>query len=212
MSIEKVYSSNNMEYLKQEYPRRLEWAFIITILLLIVIFYSMRNFTRNQSTAVESFIWKPDVIMNPPTIQNYRKPKPTLPKIPVPSEKMDLAEEVFIDFGDVDMHELIAFSEPPAEAIEIVPFVLVEQKPTILKRIQPRYPDLARKAGVVGTVVVNVLIGTSGKVEKAELLKSIPMLDSAALEAARMFEFSPAMQRDKYVRVWLSIPFKFTLN
>ena len=65
---------------------------------------------------------------------------------------------------------------------------------------------------IEGTVVVKVLIGKKGLVEKAEIFKSIPILDEAALKAAKKCIFKPAKQRDKLVKVWMSIPFKFKLQ
>ncbi|MEJ2052745.1 MAG: energy transducer TonB [Calditrichaceae bacterium] len=71
---------------------------------------------------------------------------------------------------------------------------------------------MAKRAGISGTVVTRVLIDKEGNIEKAEIFKSIPMLDKAALEAAKKCKFSPAMQRDKPVKVWMAIPFQFRFN
>jgi protein TonB len=57
-----------------------------------------------------------------------------------------------------------------------------------------------------------VTIGKTGKVEDAKILKSLPMLDEAALSAARKCTFKPAKQRDKAVKVKMSIPFDFKLK
>ena len=61
-------------------------------------------------------------------------------------------------------------------------------------------------------MVLKVLIGTDGNVEDVEIFKSHPMLDDAAIEAAKQFRFTPGIQRDRPVRVWMSIPFSFRLN
>ncbi|MEJ2055699.1 MAG: energy transducer TonB, partial [Calditrichaceae bacterium] len=76
----------------------------------------------------------------------------------------------------------------------------------------PKYPDLARKAGIEGIVVITVTIGKDGKVEDAKVFKSLPMLDEAALKAAKKCTFKPAKQRDKTVRVKMNIPFHFRLK
>ncbi|MEJ2545608.1 MAG: energy transducer TonB, partial [Calditrichaceae bacterium] len=72
--------------------------------------------------------------------------------------------------------------------------------------------DIAKNTGTTGLVVIRVLIDKKGNVEKAEILKSSPMLDKAALDAAKKCKFEPAMQRDKYVKVWMAIPFNFILR
>ena len=61
-------------------------------------------------------------------------------------------------------------------------------------------------------VVVKVLIGTKGDVEKVEIVKSHPMLDESAMAAAKLFKFTPGKQRDRVVKVWMTIPFTFKLK
>ncbi len=101
---------------------------------------------------------------------------------------------------------------PPPEDDEVFEFFAVSDKPVMLKQAKPDYPDLARKAQIEGTVVVTVTIGKTGKVEKAVIFKSIPMLDEEALLAAKKCVFKPAKQRDKFVRVKMNIPFNFRLK
>jgi protein TonB len=74
----------------------------------------------------------------------------------------------------------------------------------VIKHVNPVYPELAKKAGIEGMVVVKVLVNTKGDVEKAEIFKSHALLDKAAIDAARQFKFKPGKQRDKYVKVWVS--------
>jgi protein TonB len=73
---------------------------------------------------------------------------------------------------------------------------------------------MARTAGIEGQTVVEALVATDGSVSDARVLKSSgnASLDQAAVDAAMRSRFSPAKQRDKPVRVWVSIPFRFTLQ
>jgi len=87
-----------------------------------------------------------------------------------------------------------------------------ERMPTILKQVLPSYPEEARKAGIEGLVVVEVLVDTAGNVEKVEIKKSVPELDQAAMEAVRKFKFNAAMLGDKAVSSWITIPFHFKLS
>lgn len=95
-----------------------------------------------------------------------------------------------------------------------VPFWKVEIKPVVQKVVEPGYPDVCRQAGIEGQAVVQVLVDVNGTVAEAKILKSSgnEALDDAALTAARQFIFTPARQRDRNVRVWVSIPFRFELN
>jgi len=65
--------------------------------------------------------------------------------------------------------------------------------PTKIKDVQPIYPPVAREAGVTGVVIIEVRIGTDGSVEEAHVLKSIPLLDQAALDAVKQWQFVPTL-------------------
>ena len=78
-----------------------------------------------------------------------------------------------------------------------------------------RYPELARKAGIEGTVVVYTQISTKGKVEQTKIVKSLGEnngCDEAAIVALKATKWEPAKQRGKPVAVWVSVPVKFKLN
>ena len=95
---------------------------------------------------------------------------------------------------------------------EVFEFFAVSEKPVIIKKAVPDYPDLARKAQIEGKVVVTVTIDKKGNVERANIFKSVPMLDDAAIAAAMKCKFKPAKQRDKFVKVKMNIPFQFKLK
>lgn len=98
--------------------------------------------------------------------------------------------------------------------IEVVPYDLVEKKPRPIFSPVPTYPELAKLAGIEGTTVVISLIDIDGSVMKADIIISSDngSLDITALKCALKARFTPAMQGDKTVRVWVSRPYKFRLN
>jgi TonB family protein len=63
--------------------------------------------------------------------------------------------------------------------------------PRKIRHVPPVYPQAAREAGVQGFVVVEATIGCLGKVTSAQVLRSVPQLDEAALEAVRQWEYQP---------------------
>lgn len=76
-----------------------------------------------------------------------------------------------------------------------------------------RYPDMARRAGVEGTVLVKVLVGKSGQVEQLGVMASDnAMLTTAALDAVRRLRFTPAEQQGEPVACWVRIPVRFELR
>ncbi len=91
-------------------------------------------------------------------------------------------------------------------------YVYVEELPEAITKVPPEYPDIARQANVDGTVLMQVLVGKDGKVKDAKVMKSVAMLDAAALTAVRQWIFKPALSNNKPVAVWVAVPMKFTLN
>jgi protein TonB len=92
-------------------------------------------------------------------------------------------------------------------------FVPYEKEPTVIKKVEPKYPDLALRAGLEGNVFVKVWVDKEGKVRKVVLLKSdAPIFEDAAIAAAKQWVFTPAVMQKGPVSVWVSIPFRFRLT
>lgn len=92
-------------------------------------------------------------------------------------------------------------------------FVAVEKMPQVVVSVPPVYPDLAKRAGVEGTVYVKILVNKEGKAIKAVVIKSdSEVFNQPATDAALKFVFTPAIQHKSPVTVWVVVPFKFKLN
>jgi TonB family protein len=76
------------------------------------------------------------------------------------------------------------------------------------------YPKEAKESGEQGTVIVQIKIGDDGTPEEAKVLKSFgsKLCDEAALKAVMLTKWTPAMQRDKNVSVWVTLPIEFKLD
>jgi protein TonB len=97
---------------------------------------------------------------------------------------------------------------------DINAFVPVEVPAKPVAQSKPRYPEIARRMEQHGTVYVKMLINLDGSVMRVVVIKSstFPSLDTAAVEAAQNWRFSPAIQNKKPVRVWVAAPIKFELE
>lgn len=91
-------------------------------------------------------------------------------------------------------------------------YTIRDEEPVPLFAPRPVYPDLASKAQVDGTVIVHALVDVDGSVVKATIVRSIPLLDGAAIEAIRHWRFRPAMSGGHPVAVWVAVPVRFTLH
>ena len=86
-------------------------------------------------------------------------------------------------------------------------------RPEILQRVQPRYTEAARRAGVQGAVIVEAIIDEKGKVTDVRVLRSLPMgLDRAAIEAVQQWRFKPATLDDRPVKVYFTLTVTFTIQ
>jgi TonB family protein len=59
-------------------------------------------------------------------------------------------------------------------------------------KVQPAYPELARKMNIAGTVKIEVVVAPNGTVKEARVVGGHPVLASAALDAAKKWRFEPA--------------------
>jgi protein TonB len=147
-------------------------------------------------------------------IEKYEEPPPVeRPRVAVeaPSELVDEAVETI---ATTDLRENVISIEPTGPDIEIVEYYKLQIKPTPIHIPKPRYPELVIRAGIEGTTVVKALVDIDGSIMEVKILKTSgnQMLDQSALAAAKKARFTPAKQRDKFVRVWISIPMKFHLT
>jgi TonB family protein len=86
-----------------------------------------------------------------------------------------------------------------------------EIKPPVkIKDVRPVYPPVAREAGVSGVVILEVRIDTDGNVEQARVLKSIPLLDEAALDAVKQWRFVPTLLNGAPVPIMMTVTVNFT--
>jgi len=86
-------------------------------------------------------------------------------------------------------------------------------EPQLKFHVKADYPEIARRAGLEGTVMVHVLVDRNGRVDRAEVTRGVhPILDQAAKTAALRCRFTPGTQRTIPVPVWVAIPYRFRLH
>jgi len=110
--------------------------------------------------------------------------------------------------GEVAVQQDIKIDDdaPPAD------FVAVEKEPVVVKKVEPKYPELAMRAGLEGKVWVKIWVDKEGKAKQVVVLKSdAEIFNEPAIEAAKQFVFTPAYMNNGPVSVWVSVPFKFRL-
>jgi TonB family protein len=84
--------------------------------------------------------------------------------------------------------------------------------PARIKYVAPVYPALARAANIQGAVVVEATIGPDGNVQDVTIARSNPLLDKAALDAVRQWQFAPTRLNGTAVPVIMTVTVNFALE
>lgn len=84
--------------------------------------------------------------------------------------------------------------------------------PDKTKDVKPVYPADAFRAGVQGVVIIEAVIDPAGQVAAARILRSIPALDDAAIEAVRQWEFTPTLMNGVASAVMMTTTVNFKLQ
>ena len=85
-------------------------------------------------------------------------------------------------------------------------------EPTKVRHVPPVYPPAARRMRAQGVVILETVIGTTGAVEDVRVLRSVPLLDEAAITAVRQWRYTPTLLNDVPVPVVMTVTVNFTLQ
>jgi len=85
-------------------------------------------------------------------------------------------------------------------------------EPKKIKDVKPVYPPIAETARISGVVIAEIVIDTNGDVRDARILRSIPMLDQAALDAIRQWRYTPTTLNGVPVELVMTVTVSFTLG
>ena len=88
----------------------------------------------------------------------------------------------------------------------------VVMAPRQTRKVNPVYPPIAQSARVQGVVILEALIDEQGRVGSARVLRSIPLLDQAAIDAVRQWEYTPTMLNGAPTPVVMTVTVQFRLE
>ena len=128
----------------------------------------------------------------------------------VPWRETDVPPNVVI--GLVDTPDSIM--APPPKPVDRAPVRVggTIRQPQRVRDVQPAYPAIAQAARVQGIVIIEATIGVDGQVTNARILRSVPLLDEAALEAVRQWQYTPTLLNGVPVPVIMTVTVQFTLS
>lgn len=177
----------------------------------------------NMSTADVSFTMDefevmdlpPEIEIPPPPEQIQRPANPVVTDAQI-DEDITIAPTTFEDNlpddlppprsdGGADLSE-----QPQFTPHDVSPRTLNAQQ--VQRALANEYPAMLRDNGIGGTVMMHFFIDENGEVQNFEVAESSghAALDEAAMRVAPVFEFSPALNRDIAVPVWIQVPINFS--
>jgi protein TonB len=210
-SWEQVGLATENDRFKARYGRYMRVATASSFIIYLLIFLFSPELQIEPYRLKEETV---EVVDIPETV-DIPPPPQELPKPQVPVEAAPDAEvEEDVEIADTLPESFDQYVPPPPGGGGGAgnDFVAFDTKPEIVNYVSPEYSEFAREAGLEGLVMVDVLVGTNGRVKATRISKSVhPVLDQAAIEAAQRATFTPGKQRDIPVEVWVTLPYNFTL-
>ncbi len=225
MAIRKTDQAN----LKKSYPLYIEIGLLAALGLLILAFKAdLRADQSFEIDMADQEIVQMEEVKQ--TKQESAPPPPPRPPVPVEVPNEEILQDDALDLdATLDLNEPVADLPPPpppaapkeekaAPEPEPEIFVIVEEMPELiggLGSIQSKinYPEIAKKAGVEGRVIVQFVVNEQGQVVDPVVVRGIGAgCDEEAIRAVMTAKFKPGKQRGKAVRVKMSLPITFKLK
>ena len=205
-----------------KYKLHLKISFILSISLLILAFKFSPMPGKVQPLENTGCFLIPISDTDP----TYQKPKvPDPPKAPeiIAADLNDQIDDVVLPDVSIDQGAKIDKPGPPINdkpvlEEENIPYYKVEFKPEIVGGLEAlykklHYTEIARKADIEGTVVIELVVDKDGNPTQVVVVKKLGGgLDDIALNAVKDLKFTPGIQSGKPVKVKMNIPIKFVLK
>jgi len=168
-----------------------------------------------DSSELEAIELPPEIEIPPPPEAITRPATPVIATV-------DIDEDITIAPTTFEENPVEELPPPPDEVTQtdisaaptFTPFTVrpdIKNPDEVARALEREYPPLLRDAGIGGTVDVHFFIDEEGRVQRTLVNRSSghPALDNAAIAVANIMEFTPALNRDRRVAVWVSLPITF---
>jgi len=196
---------------KLGHPRRIRGAAVVAVLFLASLWWALPVPEPSPYRLRGDEIRAIDIAVEAPPVSAVSRPEPTV-RVPQTIEAAPIGIEpeeppIWDAFQPV-APSVGSWSWPGQNDV----FVIKQKLPVLLEQPRADYPAFARMQGLEGTVMVEALVGVNGAVVAVRIICGVhPLLDQAALQAARRCRFTPGQQREIAVPVRVALPYRFSL-
>jgi protein TonB len=205
--------SGSIDRLREQYGICIRYSFVAALLVHLCIFYFSPPFEFRPYSITYEEPWEvvplpDDITVDPPPPPVAHPPVEIEPAYDG-SVTSDAVIPENIPYDDEIFRPVIGADAPEAE-----PYYYFDEPPVLMRYVNPVYPELAKQAGIEGTILLSVLVETDGTVIDVSVLRSdaTTAMEKAAIAATRLFEFRAATQNTVAVRARISIPIVFRLR
>lgn len=203
---------------------------VVALLIFLIVPLLRAQDLPEPATAVKAFFVEPTAAPPPPPPPP--PPKPQVKEVPkfAPQEEfrapVEVPQEIVPVSGDLSsggtveggisggvaggiVGGLPAEPPPPVQAIRVGGNI---KEPTKVKNVAPVYPDIAKQARVQGIVILECTISPQGQVTDVKVLRGIPLLDQAGIDAVKQWQYTPTLLNGVPVPVIMTVTVNFRLN
>ena len=203
---------------------RMDWMVLLAILFhLIILYLIIPEFksTRKWQEQKNSFIEMKRFNKPPPPEPEKKEPEKKIKKKkvlakPIPEPEVDEIEQIDITDEDIEVvYDVtdIDFEEPEAPSTGPLRVGGDVKSPTLVKRVNPEYPDTARRLRIEGLVILEAIITKEGDVQNVKVIKPLnSFCDEAAMKAVKQWKFDPGTQNDIPVDVIMNLTVIFKMS
>lgn len=190
----------------------------LLLVLLAVIVMNMQALRGNRDAGLSGTAIQVQRVEQPPPQQVIERKPPPPRRAPPRAEPIVGLEGALagMDFGLPQFEEagLLDAASILGEGTGTMTDDTVDQPPKPVVQNPMPYPARAKAQGVTGYVLLSVLIGPTGMVEKVRVLESSPpgVFDDVAVAGVQTWRFEPAQYRGEAVRVWATQRVRFDLG
>ena len=199
-------------------------ALLLHLVLFLIVFPEMKYRPPEAKSQRRVMVVRKYVPPPPPKKQQKKIQRKLTKKVPLPDPTPDEPEPIIEPEPepepepiDPDVEILIGTPEPPPATGPLMPGVGGVTEPELIPetKVEPEFPELARRARIQGKVILQVIVRKDGTVGNIQVLKE-PAADlgfsEAAVAAVSQWHYRPAQQNGRPVDVFMTVVVNFTIE